>query len=311
MKSANANPVLRHNLKQSLELAVPSKTFLLGEYVALKGGPILVLTTEPKFKLKATFVPDHAGEVIGIHPESPAGLLFAKDKQFYRNYKLEFIDPYRGLGGFGASSAQFILLAALKHTIDGKEMDDYELLDSYIKLAWSGEGMPPSGVDIIAQLHGEICYFWKVQRSLTTYAWPFNQISFAVIHTGNKVSTHIHLKELKSVDTSKLESIVLAGKESLKIGDSTHFIEAIECYSQVLAERGLVLKQTQVMLEKLKSHPGILAAKGCGALGADVILVILDTQKQDEVISWIKENNFNLITYGHRAAKGLDQVYLK
>ena len=33
-------------------LSAPGKTFLVGEYVALAGGPSIVLATEPRFELR-------------------------------------------------------------------------------------------------------------------------------------------------------------------------------------------------------------------------------------------------------------------
>ena len=84
------------------ELMVPSKTFLLGEYVALKGScPVLVLTTEKYFKLFVGLNSAQKIDVQGIHMESPAGKLIKSNVDFYKNYAIKFIDPYPSLGGFG------------------------------------------------------------------------------------------------------------------------------------------------------------------------------------------------------------------
>ena len=79
----------------ALQLSVPSKTFLLGEYVALNGGPAIVLCTAPRFELRVEKNSSHA-KYENIHPQSPAGKLIAKNS-FYQKYDLHFIDPYHGL----------------------------------------------------------------------------------------------------------------------------------------------------------------------------------------------------------------------
>jgi mevalonate kinase len=39
-------------MKEAVALSVPGKTFLVGEYVALDGGPSIVLATRPCFEMK-------------------------------------------------------------------------------------------------------------------------------------------------------------------------------------------------------------------------------------------------------------------
>ena len=114
---------------KKIELSVPSKTFLLGEYVVIHGGPALVLTTEPRFTLYALL--QKTQRQIDIHSKSPAGKWIEQHADFYQQYHLQFNDPHQSKGGFGASGAQFILLEALRQYQNGETMDNEDLLKKF------------------------------------------------------------------------------------------------------------------------------------------------------------------------------------
>ena len=57
-----------------MNIVIPAKTFLVGEYLALTGGPSIILTTTPCFELRQC---NNLG-LHGVHPESPAGRLWAQ-----------------------------------------------------------------------------------------------------------------------------------------------------------------------------------------------------------------------------------------
>ena len=288
------------------ELTVPSKTFLLGEYVALKGGPVLVLTTEKYFKLLVTLNREQKIDVQGIHMKSPAGKLIKSKVDFYKHYAIKFIDPYPNLGGFGASTAQFIMVMALKKHISSQSIQDVEFLEEYNKFAWDGEGIPPSGADLVSQLHGKICFFHKVKKEVKTFVWPFSDVEYGLIHTGSKLVTYTYLKKLSDFNELALAPIVQAALVSLNDANSKSFIECIKNYADVLQAQDLVAEKTQEILKLLAENPDILACKGCGALGADVILILFKSSKKNDVISWVKENMLNLVVCGQKTAHGLD-----
>src|SRR3990167_4806167 len=85
---------------KDLNFQIPAKTFLLGEYVALQGGPAMILTTTPCFEVGVGDL-----EIQAIHPDSPAGLCW-RDSGIPG--ELFWYDPYEGIGGLGASSAAFL-----------------------------------------------------------------------------------------------------------------------------------------------------------------------------------------------------------
>src|SRR5437773_791580 len=145
----------------SLILTVPSKSFFVGEYTALNGGPAIIVATAPRFELK---VRQGAGWLVGIDKNSPAGQLVKKYALFFNQFDMEFTDPHLGRGGWGASTAQFLACYALLQWQDTasfesdieseKYFDSHRMLNTYKEVAWDGKGIAPSGADLIGQLKG-------------------------------------------------------------------------------------------------------------------------------------------------------------
>lgn len=290
---------------KSFEISVPSKTFLLGEYAVLQGQGALLLATEPRFKLAVSGRAKNTFQVEGIHPESPAGKMLAQDT-FYKQFHFQFIDPYHGLGGFGASSAQFVMLYALKKHLESEPINMSDMLKVYEKFSWDSSGLPPSGLDLITQLQGQICYYAKNKDTLKSFAWPSPDLGYCLIHTGRKLATHDHLKEPPNFDAEALSAIVQSGLASLESDNSQGFIEAINQYRQALQSQHLIAEHTQVILKQLGECADILAYKGCGALGADVIIVIYNIAVQNAVLAVMKKLKLNVIAHGNHVATGIE-----
>lgn len=140
----------------SLVYSVPGKTFLAGEYLAVKEGPTLFILTKPVFE---TVISKGEGLIDGIHSESPAGLYIAKNKDLFQEVNIRFKAAYDGKGGFGASTAQF--LAVYSFVQGSSDIDPLDMLEDYYEVAWQGVGTKPSGADLVAQLCGQIVYFYK------------------------------------------------------------------------------------------------------------------------------------------------------
>jgi mevalonate kinase len=266
----------------SLVLSVPGKSFLAGEYLALKGGPSLVFTSKPRFELIARLAKSGRGQVEGIHPESPAGQLICDHRDFFSEYDLRFLDPHQGRGGWGASTAQVLMAFVLNEWRSSCELETLKslsisrLLESYWKYAWNGQGHRPSGADLVAQYKGSLCLFEKRTGLLGIYGWTFSDIDFALIPTGKKLPTHEHLKTLGEFKEESLETAMKAIQRALQNRDSQEFVAGIQANAASLAELGFVAPHTQLLCQELLQKPGVLAAKGCGALGADVVLVIYE-----------------------------------
>jgi mevalonate kinase len=241
-------------------LSCPGKTFILGEYIALEGKPVLIVNTSPRFQLQEyqDTIPDSK-----IIPQSPAGRLL----QSIEIDNVRFIDPYKGKGGLGASSAQFLLVLASKQKIHSFK----ELLTIYKSYVESG-----SGADIVSQWKGGIVLYHRNKSIVESHDWPFEKQGFFLLRTGKKLKTHEHLSKDLIYPTGELTEIANSGIKAFLNKDITNFSKAITDYSNKLRGSDLVDENTLGMLDKIRKIPGVLAAKGCGAMGADIIFVLVD-----------------------------------
>jgi len=269
---------------------IPAKTFLVGEYAAICGAPAILLTTSPCFEL--SLIAKEGLE--GIHSESPAGRWWLA--QHHQQMGLKWQDPYQGLGGLGASSAQFLgaYLADsyLKRKIPSRE----DLLETYLNHTTSEKGLKPSGYDVLAQsLNG--CVYIDRQGGICQHdAWPFEDLAFILIHTGKKLATHEHLQAttlLPSID--QLIAIVHQAKMAFDSANSQAFIDAVNAYYQELLEMNLVAHYTKEQILFFKTEENVLGIKGCGAMGADVLLVLVPQQKEEEMSARWSAMGFDLI----------------
>jgi mevalonate kinase len=254
---------------------IPAKTFLLGEYVAMTGGPAIVLTTSPCFEITLSLT-SNTIDSRPIHPQSPAGLLWAKTSHVEQ---LNWHDPYRERGGLGASSAQFLGAYLADTYLNHQTMTQQTMLEQYFSYAWSGRGLRPSGYDVLAQLSSGCVFIHQNEKQCVSYPWPFDDIGFILIHTMQKLATHEHLRQVALPQAlSSLEVVVHAAKQAFNDANSEQLINAVNTYHQTLQHMGLMASHTCAMLEELRVHFDCLAMKGCGAMGADVLLLLVSRQ---------------------------------
>lgn len=261
-----------------MKWSIPAKTFMLGEYVALNGGPSILLLTAPAFTLTVTSEPG----LKGIHPDSPAGRFWLAGAAA-RHQGLSFEDPYQGLGGLGASSAQFVGAYQAYCAIQAISFTQRGLLESYRQYAVTKQGIIPSGYDVLAQTASKCVYINRNKKKFEVFEWPFKNLHFALLHTGEKCQTHQHLASLTAVPSADLAIIVQQAKTACIQQDACSFIDAINHYHHLLLALGLMSQGSNEKVQILRQHPGVLAAKGCGAMGADVIFVVLEKQALAEM----------------------------
>lgn len=289
-----------------ISLTAPSKTFLVGEYIALSGGPTLVLNTEPRFKLTAQHSDTkNPCKQQGMRASSPAGKLLKLFQEEFTGFQLSFQDPHKGTGGFGASSAQFAMVYTLKQLANKQHNIDLAvtpILNLYQQCSWLGQGLPPSGADVIAQINGEITFYHANQRCLEKLSWPFIDIDFCLIRTGQKIATHRHLSTLTTdaFHDKQLMNIALATHQALLNNHSTDFVHCIQGYGKRLEELNLVAEHSTQLLQQIIQHPHVLATKGCGALGADVILVLFELEHANSLLGWFKQLSLNVVVSSHK-----------
>jgi mevalonate kinase len=351
--------------------SVPSKTFLAGEYLAVLGGPSLVIATTPRFRLAMKsaddcFVPLRNWSKV-FHPESPVGLFLSSYLEMYiqqnpalKEMQFQFVDPYQSvgnlsamavsesdteskqsftnsvgsvnpissqkiLGGFGASSAQYILM---KWALYQMQLQSHSKLDStkYVEHAkqgsedlasadlvsmdskmssdlwktWIGDYQMvsggASGADLTAHLQGGISYFERKTNTRSRLPFRFANIGFSLFSTGIKIKTHEHLETFRS-DPMQLEKalgyekIVHQMRLSLERNDGGLFVESINNSKDFLLANNWVADSTKDLLKKIESTDNnqkvILATKGCGALGADTILVV--HRQNIDISSWRRQ----------------------
>ncbi|AHE68165.1 mevalonate kinase family protein [Legionella oakridgensis] len=256
----------------------PAKTFLLGEYVAVTGGPALVLTTAPCFEVTLS---QETG-LNGIHPASPAGRWWT---QATMEQGLSWFDPYQNRGGMGASSAQFLGAYYASCYLHNKMPTLMEMHNAYAEVSWNGQGLRPSGYDVLAQSLYGCVYIHHQQHQYQIYNWPFDDLAFILLHTGKKLATHHHLQHASLPEKIiELAGIVESGKRAFESSNGFRLIEAVNAYHEQLMIFNLVAEGSQQYLEWLRQQPGVLAAKGCGAMGADVLLLLVSRTQLSSVL---------------------------
>ena len=267
-----------------ISLKFPSKTFLLGEYAVLQGGDAFMLLSPPQFELQIA----DGTTTSPFHPMSEAGKFYAQESEFFKSKQISFIDPHKGSGGFGASGAEFLGLALSRYP----EATPWELHFLYRQFTKTS-----SGVDVLAQAYGRKNHAAFVHISLENNQlskWlpsPKEDLYLTVLHTGVKQNTHEHLQTNPTVPDS-LKSIASAGIEAFKKENKLEFVVAVRKYGEALTKAGL---QTVHTMDLVKSHYedlSAVAAKGCGAMGADVILAITTAPLPEP---WIQEKKLSKI----------------
>lgn len=305
---------------------LPSKTFLLGEYAVLDGGTGILVGTKPNFEMHiASSKPSEKSVIEGLSKKGPA-IEFLKDHlDIFSNYEIRFVDPHESRGGFGWSGAQFLFLYALKQWHEQGQSPEKlpsinrnQILAEFLSYAWNGEGWAPSGLDIISQLYGGVLCVSSprkikdnkvisvtVDRFDKQEEWPFQGIDFCLLRTGSKVATHNHLSSLKNVELTNLKAFSEKAGKSLQTKNEEAFIESLREFREELKEQSLIDPSSLKMIREIEERPEVLVAKGCGALGADVILVILVKELRNEFMEWAEEENFIVVANSKKLQDGL------
>ncbi len=282
---------------------IPSKTFIIGEYLAINGTASLIMATEPGF-----FVKIIKDKNFGFHPDSPAGRL--KKERQQQNVGFSFFDPHNGRGGFGKSTAEYLSVYLYDQFLQ-LDQDDYadeilqnleEFVHQYQSL--SGQDYKPSGADLVAQVCGGLCWYDGMNFNAEKLAWPFPGYEVFVFHTGKKLATHEHLKELKAKDLRPLIPILLASRTALDQKNLKIFCQSLNYYYDILGELGLSDQAVQKSVYQLREHEEVLAAKGCGAMGMDTVIVVAQESDGDKIKQLCLDQDFQYITSLSQAHPG-------
>lgn len=239
-----------------------------------------MLAHAPYFE--ATYEEDLANP---FHPQSPAGK-FCQSENLKGSIK--FTDPHGGKGGFGCSGAEFLSCWSFKNSMSER--------DAFAWKAWrESRKFPGSGADILTQAYGmnkkEHFFLGINMEEEKLHTIPSHLgILLSLFRTGQKIPTHEHLKTLPPIPAS-LAQITERGIKALEQGEKENFIQCVTEYGKALKNLGLLCDYSQNVLAELSN---VLAAKGCGAMGADVLLVLHN--KGVDLSQWEKKHSLHLVT---------------
>lgn len=292
-----------------IKLSCPSKTFLLGEYLVLNEGEALVLNTEPRFEFSVNTRGE--GQVQGLSPKSPAGQWIRQNRMVFEKVDVDFFDPHMGAGGFGASSAQYLLVhiatQILKNPGRHEDFNIEQIWRAYRQVETvSLEGLRPSGADIVGQYMGGMCHFQTEPFQAQSYRWPFDDYDVVLAHTGRKTATHEHLRGLQRVETGELEIVFKRAMETLAVHDAPAFFDSVNDYYAELLELGLVAETTQVAVTTLLSQPYVRAAKGCGAMGSDVVAIFVAKENRHLLNQPLYDMNLRVVADTSQIQRGFE-----
>ena len=221
-----------------IEISCPAKTFIIGEYAVLDGGPAIVLNTSPRFTCRIQ--KNSAAPAIDLAENSPAGQWVRKRTQDFQSVQLEWSSHCGQQGGLGFSSAQFNILYAYSFILREGHIDHItpkEVWRSYRSLKF--EGFIPSGADIITQWVGGVTIFEQSPLSVETLTSSLPDLDCLVLRTGEYFETYKYLKSFELGDVSDLKKISESAVSAMKQKNESDFISAIKDYRQVLKKKKL------------------------------------------------------------------------
>jgi mevalonate kinase len=290
----------------NIQFSAPSKTFLIGEYAVLRGGPALVLNTGPRFEFSAV---RGARGVAGIPAGSPAAKWIEQRAPLLSDWQIQFRDPHEGLGGFGASSAQFLFVHALttllqisvSRAVEG--LDLKALLNDFKVLV----GGKASGADVLAQAVGQVAVV--SDGAARAKGWPFPDLQFAILRTGGKVQTHLHLADLDLEPAQRLIEPAHHVTDAFAAGSAEKFVQAVREYAITLRELHWQAPSTVALLQRFEDQAWCKAVKGCGALGADTILVLYAREDSPEVERFFAAEKLVPIAHQESLTDGLEMKW--
>ncbi len=252
---------------------IPGKTFLIGEYSALVGGSVLGLATKPGFTVNYGTQKEFK---FPFPLQSPAGIQWQKNSEL----QFQFEDQIQ-VGGFGKSTAEYLSVlipSLLKKSAKEIKANFHSIRDNYINDSETS-GARVSGLDLAIQCFGSVTHYDAKINSYTASGWNFPTLDFLLISTGIKVKTHEHLQSLDLKKISHYSEISNAVVRLYFKNDPVEFITGLTEWTNFLISENRVHTNSLELRTALMKNPDILCAKPCGALGADVMLILVEAEK--------------------------------
>lgn len=286
-----------------LTFSAPGKTFLLGEYAVLSSGQALLLATGPVFSLQLVYgkEEDPFGFLseIGQHTMSPAGRLW---QALLQMHPVSLATSARINGkGFGGSSA-YLWFALLYEAFIKR--GSLPILDAMffsetlarIRTLETVEGrVQPSCADFAAQYAGRCAMTDLHRSSVVSKSWPFADVAFILVRTGLAFSTPKHLSGLR-FSADPLIELTKKAIAAFEAADQQTFLDSFCRFQNRLVSESLQLANTTALIAKFQQGcPGFIAAKGCGAMGAETICVLVSEACRERALRYFLSNNIAVV----------------
>lgn len=278
------------------------------------GKGILLLTP---FEFRLCLSSSDTFHISGIKENSPTYNFFKKHFEIFKNFSIDFYDPYKSQeflqkisknfsyeGGFGSSSAAFALIYKAYLEITKCEFCLDKYYEDFLESSKAKDTIyKPSGADICSQYANNHIIFDGRRKTFENIKLNLKNFGIAIFKTGVKVNTHEHIIRLNSIDPSKLNFFANKAIEAileLKNQENQNFLiknlaDSINNFYNEAQKLGIVIESTKKWIDVLMTIDGVLAAKGCGALFADSIVLLFEINKRDIVFEKTKNLDLYLI----------------
>ena len=269
---------------------IPGKTFLVGEYLALTGGPSIVINTEPCFEF--SWISEESSGPLVRHPfhsDSPAGRWLEKnseaaqgkfdDLKVEATHVIQFKDPFNGRGGFGGSTAEFAGAWIFRRWLEDPDQWNFSgqvvenLLDhrDTISPIWKSDRFGSqrfrdvlddyrqttslgSGADMVSQITGGVAVWNGQIDEMRRFSWPFEDLAMSLVMTGKKTATHSHLAGLQPLDANVRTDMgewVEEATQAFAFADADRLSASVRGFAKVLEENGRVAEHSRTWLAEL------------------------------------------------------------
>lgn len=180
-----------------------------------------------------------------------------------------------------------------------------QLLNDYRQLAMY-QGRSPSGADIIGPFVGGLCMVQREPALLFEKTiWPFSDKAVLLFHTKKKMPTHDHISQIQEIPDKLLAEQMAKVLQGLQMKDWDCFIAGLSGYRQEVQNKGWLAQHSAEILSYLDTHPKVKFAKGCGAMGSDVVAVFCAKNVKAELIDEIQEKGLILMASEENITDGI------
>lgn len=257
---------------------------------------------------------------LDFHPESPAGILLKKHHRHFK-YRAQMSTQSKAIiRGLGSSTAEFIAVWA---TLSNRSLEDLKREATQVHALYQECVPQASGADLMLQLWNEpihMCRSLKPQSADVSWLLKHSIFVTTYFQENRKTATHEDLiSKSQMIQDLKMQSTELTSSyqrmkqlldEWMSFFETTnqrssnhsdHPAEQVPAVGQIQAVGEVMNRWADLMQElgceqpqttqdriELKQIPGVVAVKGCGAMGSDVLWILLQPHLSETNKSFIQ-----------------------